>query len=509
MKTVSRWRVAVLAAAVVVVIAGIAYLSWPRTNYTTATVVRAPIVEEAFASGNVEPPTTANLAFKASGKLIALNVSVGQHVAVGAVLARQDTSVLEAQYAQAGANVSAAQAALETLENGATPQTIAISQAALASAEQSLANAYATTDSTLADASAKASDAVVNQLARFFTSGDTSNPVLAFDLGDFALKNRIVAERAAANDTLAALAQIPPAAAAPATLDVALASADNSINSLQALLADAVNAAGKSAGLSITDATAYRASAATGLSEVNAALAEVQALEHSIALAKTSVGSANASLDLTTASSTQTSIDAQAAAVTAAQANANAIAAQIRDLEIIAPAAGTVTDTNGTIGEIVGPSTVIVSLMPDAKLEVKVNVSEDNVVKVAVGDSVAIELDAFPAGIVFNGTVSEIDPAATIVGGAVYYETTILFAKDYPGIRPGMTANAWIETASSSDALVVPMSALASTGTSTTVTVLENGVPITRAVTVGIKSQDGMAEILSGLSAGEKVVTGL
>ncbi len=507
METVSR-RVVVLAAIVVGTIAAVAYISWPRASYTTAAVVRAPIVEEAFASGNVESPTTADLAFKASGKIVALTVSVGQHVAAGAVLAKQDASVLEAQYTQARANVSAAQAALGTLEGGATPQTIAVSQAALASAEQSLANAYATVGSTLADASAKANDAVVNQLARFFTNGNTNNPVLTFDLGDFALKNRIVAERAAANETLAALARIPAATATPAVLDAALASADNSISNLQALLTDAVSAAGKSVSLSTTDATAYRASAATGLSEVNAALAEVQALEHSIALAETSVASANASLNLTTASSTQTSIDAQTAAVAAAQANADAIAAQIRDLEIIAPASGTITDTNGTVGEVVGPNTAVVSLMPDAKLEVKVNVSEDNVVEVAVGDPATIELDAFPAGTVFNGTVSEIDPAATIVGGAVYYQTTIFFAKDYPDIRAGMTANAWIETASSSSALIVPVSALASTGTSTTVMVLENGVPVTRAVTVGIKSQDGMAEILSGLSAGEKVVTG-
>ncbi len=502
-------RPIVIGGAAVVLLALLAFmLLAQRTTYTTATVVRAPIAAEVLASGHVESPTTAALSFKGSGTLVALPAVVGQHVRAGAVLARQDASVLAAQLAQAEALTRAASSTLAKLEAGATPQTVAVARASVQSAALALANAYATVASAAADAKTKATDAVVNQLARFFTDGATDNPKLTFTVTDAALANRIVAERAAANTTLAAWQGAVTSSSPPAALDQALAQADARLGSLLALSNDAAAAVAANAGLSTTDAATYRTSAATGLAELNAARTAIETLAHTIASDKAAVASAEASLNLTTASTTVNDLDAQRAAVASAEANAAAIAAEMRNLTLVAPFAGTVTDTIGSVGETVGPGTAVVSLMPDARLEVKANVSEDNIVAVALGDPARIELDAFPTDTSFKAQVSAIDPAATVSGGAIYYQTTLLFDTLPSGVRSGMTANVWIETASSTDALVVPASALTETGTTTTVSVLENGTPTPRTVTTGIKSQSGMVEILSGLSAGDAVVTG-
>lgn len=502
--------VASVIGAVVLMLGGYLIFSATRPHaYATATVTRGAIQEEVLASGHVESPTVAGLSFKGSGKLVALPVYVGQHVAAGDVLARQDTSILSAQLSQAQAQVNAATAVLTKLQTGATPQAIAVAQASVNAAQLALANAYGTVATTLSDAQTKGNDAVVNQLARFFTDAQTDNPKLTFLVSDFGLANRIVAERATANSELAAWQKetVPPVSAT-AALDAALASADAHLGALLALGNDAVAAVAASSGLSTTDAATYRTSAATGLAELQAARTEIETLIHAIAADKSAVASTQANLNLTTASSTASDISAQQATVAAAQANVSAVEAQMSDLSIVSPFSGVVTDTTGSLGEIVGPATTVVSLMPDARLEVKANVSEDNIVNVKVGDPASIELDAFSDTSGFPGHVSAIDPSETNEGGAVYYQTTLLFDTLPAGVRSGMTANVWIETASSTDALIVPASALSATGTTTTVEVLEHGAPITRAVTTGIKSQTGMVQILSGLSEGETVVTG-
>jgi HlyD family secretion protein len=479
------------------------------SSYTTATVARGPIVEEVLASGNVESPTTSALHFKTPGKLVALNVATGDTVAAGDVLAEQDTGILDAQLAQAKAGVAAAEAKLSALEEGATPQAIAVSRSALAVAEQTLENAYGTVPNTLADAYAKASDAVVSELGNFFSSPGSANPVLAFAVNDATLSNRIVTERIAAGVALGEWqAEIAALGTATSSREAALQSAEGHLASVRALLSDAVAAVAANIGLSAADTTAYRANASAGLAETNVALAAVDALLQGIRSDRAAVDAAEASLALTSAGATSADIAAQEAAVAAAEANAASIQAEIRDLEIIAPFSGVVTDTDGSAGETITPDRAVVSLIPHADLEVKVNVSEDNIVGVKTGDPARIELDAFPSGTEFAGRVSAVDPAQTVLGGAIYYQTTLLFDKKYPGIRPGMTANVWITTASSTDALTVPASALSALAASTTVRVLENGVPSPRSVTTGIRGQGGMVEILSGLSEGETVITG-
>ncbi len=499
---------------VVVCVAGVGVYLQTKTEqrYQSVSVVRGDIVQEVLASGNVEAPTTVDLHFKSSGRMVALDAAVGQHVVAGTVLATQDTAVLDAQLAQAQASVSAAQAVLRTLQSGATPQAVAVSQANLATAKQGLANAYTSVGSTLADAYAKSTDAVSNQLASFFSNAQTTTPQITFLISDSQAATNMVSQRTQAGIDLAGWQQenasLDPTN--PAGLDAALAHAVAHVLVVQTLLTTAVAVASGNTNLSATTAASYRAAASAGLSEVNAALSELRALQQTVASNKAAVAQAQAALDLTTTGSTQNALDAQQAQVAQAQAAVAALEAQLHDLEIVAPVAGIITTTTGSVGDVITPTTAVVSLIPDATLQVTVNVSEDNVVGVAVGDPATIELDAFPLGTTFLGTVSSIDPAQTIIGGAVYYQTTILFDKKYVGIKPGMTANVRIQTASSTNTLLIPASALTQmqSATSSAVEVLHDDTAVPRSVTLGLKSQGGMVEVLSGLSAGEQVVVG-
>jgi macrolide-specific efflux system membrane fusion protein len=73
---------------------------------------------------------------------------------------------------------------------------------------------------------------------------------------------------------------------------------------------------------------------------------------------------------------------------------------------------------------------------------------------------------------------------------------------------PGMTADVTITTASAANVLTVPSEALAGTAGNYTVRILgANGQPEARQVTVGLVTST-LAEIKTGLTAGETVITG-
>jgi multidrug efflux pump subunit AcrA (membrane-fusion protein) len=166
-----------------------------------------------------------------------------------------------------------------------------------------------------------------------------------------------------------------------------------------------------------------------------------------------------------------------------------------------------VAKTNGDAGEVATANTVIASILPLVALQIKVNVSEDNIVNVKTGQRVDIELDAFGGDSHFFGTVTQIDPQQTIVGGAVYYQATVVFDQNYEGILPGMTANVTITTATKNNVLLAPASALQQIGGKYYAQVLKEKTAIQTMVQAGISGASSV-EIISGLADGDQVVTG-
>ncbi|MHC4752133.1 MAG: efflux RND transporter periplasmic adaptor subunit, partial [Planctomycetota bacterium] len=98
------------------------------------------------------------------------------------------------------------------------------------------------------------------------------------------------------------------------------------------------------------------------------------------------------------------------------------------------------------------------------RMEVEVDVNENDVVSVAVGDTTEIEIDAFQ-DTVFYGMVSEIAHVAQTTGMGSQEQVTNFKVKvrmvDNPdGIRPGMSATANIITDVREDALAIPIQSL-------------------------------------------------
>jgi HlyD family secretion protein len=93
-----------------------------------------------FASGTVEA-TEADLGFQVPGRVEAIDVREGDRVSGGQTLAWLDASELEAARNAAAAQVTAAEAQLRAMTQGARPQELAQAEAAVRAAEQRAADA--------------------------------------------------------------------------------------------------------------------------------------------------------------------------------------------------------------------------------------------------------------------------------------------------------------------------------------------------------------------------------
>lgn len=166
--------------------------------------------------------------------------------------------------------------------------------------------------------------------------------------------------------------------------------------------------------------------------------------------------------------------------VEVAQANHDNALAQIRRTEgllnqsrdqlsktaISSPTDGTVSSLTSEVGERVvstgsfaGTEIMRVANLDD--MEVRVNVNENDVVNVKVGDKARITIDAYP-GRKFTGTVKEIASAARTTGQNTQEEVTNFQVKIRIGdkdvrLRPGMSANVDIETKTVEEVIAVPI----------------------------------------------------
>src|SRR5579859_4776223 len=110
-------------------------------TYQTSTISPGTLRITVSATGPVTNPQSVPLSFKSSGTLTEIDVSVGQAVKAGQVVARQDTSDLQQSLNQANANLDAQLANQAKVSAGSTPQQIAAAQAQVDAAQTTLDNA--------------------------------------------------------------------------------------------------------------------------------------------------------------------------------------------------------------------------------------------------------------------------------------------------------------------------------------------------------------------------------
>ena len=467
----------------------------------------------ATGAGQVTPETEVNHGFDEAGTLAELLVKVGDQVQTGEVIARLETNQSEDEIslalaeaelnvltagqalddiydsvqidtAQALLDVESAEQALEDLLNGdlrqaQALQAIAEAQEAVNQAQRTYNGTRSTANSTTIDAAyaelVLAEKKLKDQQAKFDDYANKPDE----DLGKANAQLKLSAAQAAYDN---ALRYYNAVTGTGSQLDLDLSAAD--LAAAQAKLAEAER-----------DYERIKDGATPG---------EIALAEANLALAEARYETLKAGVD-----------PAEVALAEANLANAQAKLALAREdqavVDLLAPLAGTIMSISANVGEAVGTNAIIV--MADLKQPVlEVYLDEADLDKVAVGFEVEVVFDSLPDDM-FTGHVTEVSPSLQTVSNVDAVLAWVqLDAESFskPQSLPvGSNASVDVIGGRTQNTVLVPVEAVREIGPDEyAVFVMEGGEPRLRIVTVGLMDYTS-AEILTGLSAGEIVTTGV
>ena len=234
--------------------------------------------------------------------------------------------------------------------------------------------------------------------------------------------------------------------------------------------------------------------------------------------------------------SSKQSVKASEYNVKGAKATVDESEENLRKTSIIAPMTGTVSLLSVELGErVVGTSqmagTELLRIADLSIMEVRVDVNENDIVRVKIGDTTNIDVDAYNTyDQVFKGIVTEIASTANPkpspdavtefkvkirVINESYLNLTIEEGIKNP-FKPGMTASVEIITQVKDEILLIPISSvttknekdsLGNESVKQIVFVNDNGNAKMVEVTTGISDFENI-EVLSGLNENDQVISG-
>ena len=123
---------------------------------------------------------------------------------------------------------------------------------------------------------------------------------------------------------------------------------------------------------------------------------------------------------------------------------------RIENLDIKSPTAGIVVsgDLERTEGAPVTAGQALYEIAPLDRMIVEVEIHDEDIANVEVGQKVAVKLDAFP-GTVWNGKIDKIHPRSEIRDSKnVFIAEVVARPRTAKSLRPGMKGTATITTAS-------------------------------------------------------------
>lgn len=193
---------------------------------------------------------------------------------------------------------------------------------------------------------------------------------------------------------------------------------------------------------------------------------------------------------------------------TTAQGALQELTAQIEQLTIRAPFAGTLGIRKVHLGQYVNAGDSLINLVGDKGLYVNFSVPEQALAQLKVGNSLSVQLDALP-GRSYTAQISSIDP---FLDRSRTLNVQALLQAPMTGALPRMFAKVRLPQALPSATLTVPETAITYNAYGEDVFVVQpsndaNTPPTVRRVLVKTgERRDGRVVIDAGLSAGQQVV---
>lgn len=417
----------------------------------TVRLERGPLTTMIGATGSLRSAQSAIVAWQANGEVGQINVTLGQAVVDGDVLAELATDSLSQSILQAQIDIINAQKALDELYE---PDELRIAQAEqeVEDAQQSVDDlmnptplAIAQAEKAVLDAQEMVDDAQydVDRMAR----GRGSEEQIALAQADYliAQENYDQVENAyhkvdgdPSEDTRKALALTK--------LEEARTFRDRALATLNWYLGEPSEA-------EVAETMNALALAQAQLEEAEQHLADLQDPTPS------AIGLAQARLDEATSNLGDLKDGPSEDDVTVAQTRLTQAKASLNQASLMAPFDGTITDIKIMQGDLVSPGTTAFRVDDLSALYVDLLVSEVDIQQIQIGQPVNVTFDAI-LDREYRGEVVEIGQFGQSNQGVVSFPVTVQLTDPDALVKPGMTAVANIITSQVEDVLQLPNRAI-------------------------------------------------
>jgi multidrug efflux pump subunit AcrA (membrane-fusion protein) len=354
------------------------------------------------AEGEVVPVKQATLSFEVAGRLEELLVSEGDAVEAGQTVARLSQTDWQQRVGEAQAALGLAQAQLVRAEAGARPEEIAAAREALAAAQAGVSSARANVASAQAELARLEAGAKPEELTAAQAAMDKAAVALELAQSEY--------DKVAWQSGIGATQQA-----------VALRQASDDYESAKANYEALLKGA--------------------TVEELDIARAGVEAARAQVEVAQAQAGQAEAQLDQLLAGPRAEDIGVAEAQVGQSQTALGGARIALEKTALVASLPGTVGAVMVEEGETVMAGAPVLMIGDLSGLQVETDdLSEVDIVEVAVGQEVEVSVDALPDR-EFRGRVSEIAPMAEERHGDIVYMVTIELEEGLEaGLRWGMTA---------------------------------------------------------------------
>ncbi len=524
-------------------------------NFVIHEVEHQDLAQYLSETGTVKQGQEVLLSFNQTGRIDKLSVYEGKDVEAGEILISLDRESLLIELERAQESLALAQADYQKLMTGLSAEELRYYQATLENAEISLNNAQdslvETQDKkeevekqvlaerdglydTALSAARQSIDTGLNSLLflvdiqqDYFAVGTRDALALSMARGRAAFsllgaKDSIYWNKASLLSHFGGARQLVEEADGIDEIDSALTATIEALEDVKTAL-DTVNIAGFSSS-DLSTLNTEKVSINTALASLSAqeqlinahwvnsdvliksAERAIQAMERQVGTAKGNYQLALAQWEMKSGSPRLEDEILYSARVGQAQAGVKLAERRLEEAVLRAPFRGRVVEILKQEDEITQISQPVVRLRPLASFQIEADIYEGDIGQIEVGQDVQIELIAFP-DIILSGQVSFVDSSSQLINNVVYYPIKVDLDDSGHNIQAGLTADIKVLLESRKNVLTVPESSLRTEEGKTFVRVLSDQKEVEeREVEVGMRGEGFRVEIISGLSAGEKVI---
>ena len=173
-------------------------------------------------------------------------------------------------------------------------------------------------------------------------------------------------------------------------------------------------------------------------------------------------------------------------------------------VEITSPLSGIVTTINVNIGDLANPQFPMATVANIGRMKAVFSVGEVDLSSFYVGQVAQIYSDMNPE-VIQTGKIVQLSKSANVQSRTFEIEAMFTNTQD-KWFKPGMFCRVKVNMKTKKDALVIPLASIIKENRIDGVYVINDGSALFTPITVGI-NDDKFVEILSGLKAGDKIVS--